>query len=218
MCEFCDEAQNSMMQYRQWMQEYERIASDRFLANVVSRVQPGVCPLCSEVLGYEDMHPRDAACTRSLCNECYVKFFAAEVTVICPVCGLPLPESKINAQNKGRRGRREVRNHLHEECVSRWAFMHAAVVGVPPQTLQIVYALRNALMQLSAYPMPRNDNMAAPATIIDGVAGGTLPQISPQRNAALPGPTQNRMTVDQLFSHGRDKREEVVHVPLPWKR
>jgi len=187
MCEFCQVFKNSMPEYQQWMNGIN-VPGDNFFRNVIHCVEPSVCPFCGTRLSYEDMHPLDAACTRSLCNKCYHEIFASHVNEYCPVCGLKLPYNKVQSQMNNLKGTREIRNHLHEECFSKWALMHANVVGVPPEARQVLNGLRSLYM-------PESSNRKA-------------------LNAA----NTDIFTFEQLFGREQKNDGDVVYIRLPGNR
>lgn len=210
MCEFSQVFKNSMPQYQEWI-EGVNVPNDRFFKSVLSSVKQGVCPTCGTRLSYEDMHPVNARCTRSLCDPCYRKIFASHINTHCPACGLALPSSKVRKQLQGLSSMREVRNHLHEECVSRWAFMHANVIGHPPEAIQVLDVLCSIFLIDKGYQKLSEPN--SNDHIIDAEFVSMPPRSITSGMKALNSPSIKPFSVEHLFS--KDKKDDVVYIPLP---
>lgn len=214
MCEFCDVFKNSIHEYQQWMSGIN-IPDNNFTKILLTQVRPSVCPITNRHLSHEEMFPSHANCSRCLSHEAYESIFASRINEQCMVCGSHLPNGKLRAQRQN--GSREVRNHIHEECVPLWALMHSFIVGNPPQAAQVVQNLRHIFLPQSTERLSPF-NRIEHRNIIDAEMIPVRQHIlnsHPQRRMLSEPVNNNIFSTDRLTGNTTKNDENLVFIKLP---
>ena len=113
---------------------------------------PAHCAVCGKYLSEKERRPRGRA-TRSMCVGCYENNIANHINYSCFLCGMALPEDKVQAQ---RGNRRELKHHIHDSvCVPLWTIIHNVAVAEPdivPQFKQLPHHKPGPVLR---FDMPR---------------------------------------------------------------
>ena len=213
MCEFRNKLDVYLGTLLQWTQ-FGNIPNMDFLQCILNS-SPHKCPACGTPLSYADMFPQ-GRCSRSLCSHCYQKYFQFGYDPHCRVCGELLPPDKIQ---KIKDKPREVRNHLHEECMPLWTLLHCYVVGEPAYAAQIVEALRSRFTPQRQIPFQYDVHNQSPFVDTQDFIDVPYTQVTPLHlsgsQRAIPTQTGQIFNLNQIFE--KQEKEKVTLISLPKK-